>query len=595
MQNNQMIDDAKFLSPKRNSTTASSIDELSQEQLSHFGIDIQSEYGKALFQVTRHLYHAQADVNQLWKVTNDTLAGLKHQDKVAYFNAKKFLSFQIGKILDTLQNPFRATYQSMSNQVGAGLSKHHYPLFDNVTALFSATPVVVRTATYVYACTEWVDDAFQGKESTHQIYSRLLNPTNISLANAIVDLEAGPYAQDYLAWNFNSGMAAIDALLSNVLSHQDVLIVSRNVYGGVYQLLHDYFARENRLDIQLEWFDGYSTAEFTAFLAQVKSKHAERLASQSLHVYLESPCNPHGYVLDIAGISKVSHREGHLVMLDSTLATPVLHQPLQREDEQERPDYVVHSYTKDICGSGATTAGVVIGQGYRMFQAKGDNVNGYHWSKTMFWDVYYIKGAFLDSEKAFDVLNGMKTLEMRMLQKVINTSVFSHFMASHPALNVNCHAVEGHANSELRASQMRNGWCCPLFTMDMQRADIDRDTFVRFFDALEPVFSHQVSIGQSNTIILCPALTSHSELDTDTQEKGGIYLTTMRVAMGTDNVKALIGHLINSARLHIDPVFPGFSEQFMSPEQVDNLYQDVATRVMKQQLASLGNMQQWID
>jgi hypothetical protein len=142
---------------------------------------------------------------------------------------------------------------------------------------------------------------------------------------------------------------------------------------------------------------------------------------------------------------------------------------------------------------------------------------------------------------------------------------------------------------------MRNGWCCPLFTMDMQRADIDRDTFVRFFDALEPAFSHQVSIGQSNTIILCPALTSHSELDTDTQEKGGIYLTTMRVAMGTDNVKALIGHLINSARLHIDPVFPGFSEQFMSPEQVDNLYQDVATRVMKQQLASLGNMQQWID
>ena len=168
-------------------------------------------------------------------------------------------------------------------------------------------------------------------------------------------------------------------------------------------------------------------------------------------------------------------------------------------------------------------------------------------------------------------------------------------MASHPALNVNCHAVEGHANSELRASQMRNGWCCPLFTMDMQRADIDRDTFVRFFDALEPAFSHQVSIGQSNTIILCPALTSHSELDTDTQEKGGIYLTTMRVAMGTDNVKALIGHLINSARLHIDPVFPGFSEQFMSPDQVDYLYQDVATRVMKQQLASLGNMQQWID
>ena len=233
MQNNQSFEHAKLLSPKRNTTQATSIDELTQEQLVHFGIDIRTDYGQALFQAASHLYHAQADVNQLWQVTSDTLAELEHKDKVAYFNAKKFLSFQIAKVLDTLQNPFRATYQSMTNQGGAGLSKHHYPLFDNVTALFSATPVVVRTATYVYACTEWVDDAFQGKESTHQIYSRLLNPTNISLANAIVDLEAGPYAQDYLAWNFNSGMAAIDALLSNVLSHGDVLIVSRNVYGGV--------------------------------------------------------------------------------------------------------------------------------------------------------------------------------------------------------------------------------------------------------------------------------------------------------------------------------------------------------------------------
>ena len=586
---------AKLLSPKRNTTQAASIDELTQEQLQHFGIDVNSDYGQALYQAASHLYHAPADVNQLWKVTNETLGQLAQQDKVAYFNAKKFLSFQIAKVLDTLQNPFRATYQSMTNQGGAGLSKHHYPLFDNVTALFSATPVVVRTATYVYACTEWVDDAFQGKESTHQIYSRLLNPTNISLANAIVDLEAGPYAADYLAWNFNSGMAAIDALLCNVLSHGDVLIVSRNVYGGVYQLLHDFFARENRLNIQLEWFDGYTALAFDEFLVKSKAKHAKRLENNALHVYLESPCNPHGYVLDIAGISKISHSAGHLVMLDSTLATPVLHQPLQRDDEQERPDYVVHSYTKDICGSGATTAGVVIGQGYRMFQAKGDCANGYDWSKTMFWDVYYIKGAFLDSEKAFDVLNGMKTLEMRMLQKVINTSVFSQFMASHPDINVNCHAIEGHPNSELRASQMRNGWSCPLFTMDMQGGDIDRDTFVRFFDGLEPAFSHQVSIGQSNTIILCPALTSHSELDAETQQKGGIYLTTMRVAMGTDNVKALIGHLINSARLHIDPLYAGFSQGFMSAEQIDSLYRDVATQVMQQQQASLGKMQEWID
>jgi O-acetylhomoserine (thiol)-lyase len=586
---------AKMLSPLRNTSVATSVEALSQEQLLHFGIDPQSEYGQALSSLTQHLYHAQVDVQQLWKVTSDTLAGLSKQDKVAYFNAKKFLSFQIAKILDTLQNPFRATYQSLTKQNGSQVSKSHYPLFDNVTALFSATPVVVRTATYIYACTEWVDDAFQGKESTHQIYSRLLNPTNISLANAIVDLEAGPYSADYLAWNFNSGMAAIDALLSNVLARGDVLIVSRNVYGGVYQLLHDYFARENRLNLQLEWFDGYSADEFAEFLTASRAKHVDRLAEgKSLHVYLESPCNPHGYVLDVAGISKLAHEHGHLVMLDATLATPILHQPLQRADKAERPDYVMHSYTKDICGSGATTAGVVIGESYRMFQGKGDCANGYDWSRTMFWDVYYIKGAFLDSEKAFDVLNGMKTLEMRVMNKVINTTVFSQFLASHPSLNVNCHAIEGHANAELRRSQLRHGWPCALFTVDMENAQIERNTFVRFFDALEPAFSHQVSIGQNNTIILCPALTSHSELDSGAQKKGGIYLTTMRVAMGTDNVKELVAHFINSARLHIDPVIPGFSEQFMHAEQIDDLYMQTCRRVSEQHYASSGSIKEML-
>jgi O-acetylhomoserine (thiol)-lyase len=586
---------AKMLSPLRNTSVATSVEALSQEQLLHFGIEPQSEYGQALSSLTQHLYHAQVDVQQLWKVTSETLAGLSKQDKVAYFNAKKFLSFQIAKILDTLQNPFRATYQSLTKQNGSQVSKSHYPLFDNVTALFSATPVVVRTATYIYACTEWVDDAFQGKESTHQIYSRLLNPTNISLANAIVDLEAGPYSADYLAWNFNSGMAAIDALLSNVLARGDVLIVSRNVYGGVYQLLHDYFARENRLNLQLEWFDGYSADEFAEFLAASRAKHVDRLAEgKSLHVYLESPCNPHGYVLDVAGISKLAHEHGHLVMLDATLATPILHQPLQRADKAERPDYVMHSYTKDICGSGATTAGVVIGESYRMFQGKGDCANGYDWSRTMFWDVYYIKGAFLDSEKAFDVLNGMKTLEMRVMNKVINTTVFSQFLASHPSLNVNCHAIEGHANAELRRSQLRHGWPCALFTVDMENAQIERNTFVRFFDALEPAFSHQVSIGQNNTIILCPALTSHSELDSGAQKKGGIYLTTMRVAMGTDNVKELIAHFINSARLHIDPVIPGFSEQFMHAEHIDDLYMQTCRRVSEQHYASSGSIKEML-
>lgn len=581
---------AAILSPKRNTTTANSIEQLVQEQLDHFGIQADTEYGKALAGAAHHLYQTHTDVMQLWQITQQTLSTIDQQEKVAYFNAKKFLSFQIAKILDSLQNPFRATYQSLSN-TDASAGKSHYPLFDNVTALFSATPVVVRTATYIYACTEWVDDAFQGKESTHQIYSRLLNPTNISLANAIVDMEAGTHAADYLAWNFNSGMAAIDALLSNVLNHGDVLVVSRNVYGGVFQLLHDYFARKNRMDIQLVWFDGYSAEEFEQCFKQAQKEHAQRLANGSqLHVYIESPCNPHGLILDIAGISKLAHQHDALVMLDSTLATPVLSQPLQHEDKKSRPDYVVHSYTKDICGTGATTAGVVIGEAYRMFQSKGDCVNGWDWSRTMFWDVYYIKGAFLDSEKAFDVLTGMKTLPQRIMSKVINTLVFTRFLDSHPAFNVNCNALDSHNNASIRKTTMKHGWPCSLFTVDMETADLARDTFVRFFDALEPAFGHQVSIGQTNTIILCPALTSHSELSQEEQTKAQIFMTTMRIAMGTDNVKALMAHFIQAVKLHIDPAIPGFSEQFMGADEIEDLYLRTSLTVSEQHYQSSPSM-----
>ena len=225
-----------------------------------------------------------------------------------------------------------------------------------------------------------------------------------------------------------------------------------------------------------------------------------------------------------------------------------------------------------------------------MFQPKGSSVNGVDWSETMFWDVYYIKGAFLDSEKAFDVLNGMKTLEQRMMTKVINTQVFTSFLNAHNQIRVNCHALPEHENAGLREKQHTHGWPCTLFTVDMAPANLPRDVFVRFFDALEPAFSHQVSIGQNNTIVLCPALTSHSELSSDEQKKAGIELTTMRIAMGTDNVKQLIAHFMLAAKHFIEPHAPGFCEKFMANADIDALYVSVSERVCSQHFSSKASM-----
>lgn len=568
------------LSPLRKSTDKSDPLALANEQLHYFGIDPESAYGVALSRTVENLYRAQASVHDLWKITSETIEDLPQMDRVAYFNAKKFLSFQLAKILDTLQNPFRKTYQSLHFSQTSQYAKGAYPVFDNISAIFSATPVVVRTATYIYACTEWVDDAFHGKEPTHQIYSRLLNPTAISLANAIVDLECGPYAADYLAWNFNSGMAAIDATLSHVLNHGDILIVSRNVYGGVHQLLHDYFAKPTKMGIQLVWFDGYDAQSFEEFFNKVQQSHQETLNTGSkIHVYLESPCNPHGYVLDIAGICEVAHSRGALVMLDSTLATPVLANPLMHKNAEKRPDYLIHSYTKDISGSGGTTAGCVIGPNWRMFIPKGESMHGLDWSDSMFWNVYYIKGGFLDSEKALDVLTGMRTLELRMIRKCINTKILTQFLASHPDIAVCSNAIPGNENYALAQDQLKHHLPTPLFTFHMDGAGFSKKTFQRFFDSLEPSFGHQVSIGQCNTIVLCPALTSHSELSQKALAEARIFPTTIRVSMGDENPQDLIAHLLHAMQYTLDQEKPGFSDQFMSGDALDAMATEEYLRI----------------
>src|SRR6266700_2868305 len=267
---------ARELSPRRGTSRAKDVDGLVAEQLVHFGIDAKTELGCAMGRLAGFIYRANIELHQLWDLTTRELATLDRRDRIACFNAKKFLCFQLAKLLDTLQNPFRHVYQTLVESQATRIAKGPYPIFDNVTAIFSSTPVIARTATYLYACTEWIDDAFQGREPLLEVYSRLLNSTSVSLANHIVDIECGPLAAEYMAWNFNSGMAAIDATLSHLLGYQDIILSSRNIYGGAFQLLHDWFRKPSNLDIAVEFFDGYDVKAFQSSLRAANAKYGER-------------------------------------------------------------------------------------------------------------------------------------------------------------------------------------------------------------------------------------------------------------------------------------------------------------------------------
>lgn len=579
----ELFDSIKMLSPKRNTTVATNIDALVEEQLLHFGIVAETEFGEVLADISRRIYACQGDLESMWRLTQQSISTLPQEDKVAYFNAKKFLCFQLAKLLDNLQNPFRRTYQSLGYSDATMRAKGNYPIFDNVTAVFSATPVITRTATYIYACAEWIEDAFKGRELLLEIYSRLLNPTSLALANHIVDMEAGRWAGDYLAWNYNSGMAAIDGVLSHVLGHNDILITSRNMYGGSHQLIFDWYAKPCNMNIGVESFDGQSAGDFLRCWTRTHEKYKERLAKPHIDafLYLESPSNPHGYVLDVPAICKAAHQVGVRVILDATVGTPFLVQPLQRDDPEERPDFLIHSYTKDLSGSGTVIAGCVIARNEDMFIPKGEP----GWDNTMFWNVYYTKGAFLNADAAFEVLQGLKTLESRMLSKCINTMVLAQFFARHPKITVNASCLSESTNYTLAQSQLFLGLPAPLFTIEM--IDVPLESFQRFFDNLEPTFAHMISLGQTNTIVSCPGLTTHSELGDEALSKAGISPTTMRFAVGMENPMDLLKHLVGAARLAIDPALSGFSAAWPNEEEMKTLVEQVYVKTHQQYVKTL--------
>ncbi|MCH6579052.1 MAG: PLP-dependent transferase [Nitrospinae bacterium] len=582
----------RLLSPNRaDEPHYSDLENVIREQLEYFGIQKGTEVFDQIIPLLRNIYKAEDHIDHIWSFATDYLLYAKHKDKIALFNANKFICFQLAKLLDNLQNPLRKEFRELRANDSTQYAKGPYSMIDNIPAIFSSQPVIVKTATYIYSCIDWIRDSFQGKEFLQSIYSRLLNPTSISLANYIVELECGYEADRYMALNFNSGMSAIDATLSHLLGYGDILILNKNIYGGSHQLIYDWFGKNSNLDIAIEAFSGVEEPDFKACFRATRKKYADRLKSgKNIYVFIESPCNPHGYVLDVPGICRTSHQNQVTVILDSTVATPFLIKPLKHPAEIERPDFLIHSYTKDLQGHGTTTGGCVIGKNERIFIPKGEKVqikdfpgkdlNEIGWENTMFWNVYYIKGAFLDSEKAFDVIEGIKTLEHRMLAKCINTVILHDYFKSNKLINVKSSLCQ----KDLLAKITYLALPAPLMTLDIPVKDIQR--FKSFVDSLSPMFGGMVSLGQTDTIISCPALTTHSELSQEFLKEADITPTTLRIAVGMEDVLDLIFHFKNSAELFIDPEINNFSKGFMSDEEVVNLRKETYLNIHERYIAS---------
>ncbi len=136
----------------------------------------------------------------------------------------------------------------------------------------------------------------------------------------------------------------------------------------------------------------------------------------------------------------------------------------------------------------------------------------------------------------------------------------------------------------MRKKNLYLGLPSPLFSIDFEQAQLPKEAFVRFFDALAPAFGHMVSLGQNDTLMLCPALTSHSELSPEALKHAEIHPTTIRVAMGGENPRDLINHFREAARLHLDTASNDFSSGFMTESALEKLIGSITLTVYKQHL-----------
>jgi cystathionine beta-lyase/cystathionine gamma-synthase len=234
-----------------------------------------------------------------------------------------------------------------------------------------------------------------------------------------------------------------------------------------------------------------------------------------------------------------------------------------------------------------------------MFLPKGQSVRAtghdgrereYRWDETMFWNVYYVKGAFLDADKAFEVLSGIRTAELRLIAKCINTIVLARCLARHPLVNVHCSALPDDPNAPIAARLMKLGLPAPLFTIDFEGRDgrpgVPPEVLKRLYDGLEPAFGLQVTLGQVNTVVLCPALTSHSELSDEALAAARITRSTLRIAVGDEDPRTLLTHLALAAALAGREALPDLAAGFPDEETVADVYEEVYVDVHRRWIAA---------
>jgi len=392
---------------------------------------------------------------------------------------------------------------------------------------------IYQTTSFAFRDTAHAAALF-GLAEAGNIYTRIMNPTQGVFEERIASLEGGVNA---LATA--SGQAAETLAILNLAQSGDHIVASPSLYGGTYNLFHYSMPK---LGITVDFVDDPDNLD----------DWAKAIKPNTKAFYGETIGNPRGDVLDIPGISHVAHANNVPLIVDSTLATPYLANPLAHG-----ADIVVHSATKFIGGHGTAIGGVIVDGGSFDFGASGRHPGfteadaSYHGLK--YWEAlgpgaYGIKarvqglrdyGAAITPFNAFLLLQGLETLSIRMERHVENAVAVAEFLENHS--NVEWVNYPGLASSPWheRAQTLLPKGSGAVLSFGIKGG---AEAGAKFIDSLE-LFSHLANVGDVRSLAIHPASTTHSQLTPEEQAKSGIDASMIRLSVGIESISDILADL----------------------------------------------------
>jgi O-acetylhomoserine (thiol)-lyase len=394
-----------------------------------------------------------------------------------------------------------------------------------------ATPIHL-TAAYVFPDSEQAAGLFNMERSGH-VYSRISNPTVAVLEERIAALEQGVGAIGTA-----SGQAALHLAVATLAGAGSHIVASRALYGGSHNLLHYTMSR---FGIETSFVDPRDLEAWRAAL-----RPDTRL------LFGETLGNPGLDVLDIERVAEIAHAHRVPLLVDSTFTTPWLIRPFEHG-----ADLVYHSATKFLCGHGTVIGGLLVDSGRFDWVASGrfpeltEPYEGFHgmvFAEESTVAPFLLRarreglrdfGACLSPMNAFQILQGIETLGLRMDRHVSNARRVVEFLASHPQVSrVAWPELESHPDHALARRLLPRG-CGAVFSVDLKH---DRAGGRRFVENLS-LFSHLANVGDAKSLVIHPASTTHFRMDAAALAAAGIGEATLRLSIGLEDVDDLIDDL----------------------------------------------------